>query len=155
MRKVAAFIFFPRKHKIAASLLSGIYILFAIYSGNCYHNSNFGSSLVPETTFHTKPARAAKKVLLFTQPTSSVQPPARESITRENNNKKMAGAAIAQLCSTTDKIANLVAISRCAGLAKKSGASMVSRKMDFSLSKGNLYVVVSLLVFHFFNVKTH
>ena len=32
MRKVAVFIFFPRKHKIAASLLSDIYILFAIWA---------------------------------------------------------------------------------------------------------------------------
>lgn len=42
------------------------------------------------------------------------------------DNQAMARAAIAQLCSTPDKIANLVAIARCAGLAKKSGACMVS-----------------------------
>ncbi len=46
--------------------------------------------------------------------------------TELRENQAMARAAIAQLCSTPDKIANLVAIARCAGLAKKSGACMVS-----------------------------
>jgi len=34
-------------------------------------------------------------------------------------------AAIAQLCSTSDKLSNLAAVAKCAGMAKKAGASML------------------------------
>ena len=37
----------------------------------------------------------------------------------------MARAAVAQMCSTGNKVANLQAIAKCAGLAKKFGASML------------------------------
>jgi len=59
----------------------------------------------------------------------------------------MSRAAVAQLCSTADKIANLVAIARSASLAKQSGASMVSTFKHFTCLSWNysrkLIIIIS------------
>jgi len=65
-------------------------------------------------------------------------------------------AAIAQLCSTSNKLKNLHAIARCAGFARRGGASMLLLPGEYQ-KKGTSthdHYIFCLLVY-LFSVRSH
>ena len=108
------------------SALSAI-ILFLIESG-CSYRSYY--------SLRRKSSSLGQVVLFGSQHSTIVVSDHRTGL---RGNQAMARAAIAQLCSTPDKIENLVSIARCAGLAKKSGACMVSRNI---IDKHRWYLIL-------------
>jgi hypothetical protein len=114
MNHAVFILLFSLNTSLLHSALSAIILL--IIESSCSYHSYYSLRRKSSSLGH---------VLLFGSQHSTIV--VSDHRTGLRDNQAMARAAIAQLCSTSDKIENLVAIARCAGLAKKSGACMVSR----------------------------